>query len=951
VPTTTIEIDGSPINMAAANLWPTRMSLTLRGISTLSLIGNGVKLQAAPDPWLLKPIVLKVDGVPAFAGDVVDRKLEMTELGWTAVYQCRDLRARGDRVALVDSNTLGNEARWNFDPEDEDKIDARLGRTVGQILADALTMDQNAAALDGKGIGGYTSLSPPTLPAETAADLAAMTMIPPAPVSIGGERLLGAVDAFLRAWAPNHAMWVRPDGVIRFLDLRAVSELVLTLDDCGDRVMPPALSRSLSDCFTRAVVYGRSVAEGKLLSLSAGTLEEFFAYGSLDNAAAKAAYKDSDFSEDQAARSQGSVSVTDLTHVVVTSDPTTQAWGANEWDQTNRQGRVYLTDTAGSGINYMVSSRIVANTANASGGTSTFTLETALPGTDFDTYVLYGISSGASLVYRKYRATDPDIRDALARRMTYPVPYVLAGGGAATMTSYPMGSVCWSTTGAPPYNEFSIPMTVDPSDGTFTFSAPTRKMAGKEPDDVRILAAVNVQTLTATVPASGYEGTAHTVDGMEDTMPIYLREWRDPANLANVLAFAQDQLDSVKDAIVEGSVTLQRLYTPALGFGVGLSIEGARYETGWEGVNLPVVQVDVSWNSRGASSHTTTLQVSNRRANYAATAFLQPERRAGEGIAGGFDFSTGGGFSGPMGGGYGLAGGMGGGYGMGGYGADGFGLDGGASGAGASSPFGTGGMDGGGMATEAPGGFGGGDDFVAMADMMGPVPTSAKDPRSRYDRTPARDATSPRDPRPARDSTPAGERPYKPGRKYTTPGKYSVARKFDAPDRKAESAARAKASAGRRAQVDQRRQANAAKGRAAQERQAAARQRPDQQRERIERRSGLQERSAPIHDANRWVNQADPEAALGQSSAATASRRQEGDRDRAELQKRKATDEKVGEIRDAQGWINQADPDAMRRQSPDTTKADQQRSDVARRAAEQKARDDADGGQDWRDAP
>ena len=84
-------------------------------------------------------------------------------------YQCHGLESRANRFPHTDSNTGVDSSAYNLalDNQQSDYIAARAGRTVGEILADVLTMDANAAALDAAGIGAYTSLSPPTLPATT----------------------------------------------------------------------------------------------------------------------------------------------------------------------------------------------------------------------------------------------------------------------------------------------------------------------------------------------------------------------------------------------------------------------------------------------------------------------------------------------------------------------------------------------------------------------------------------------------------------------------------------------------------------------------------------------------------------------------------------------------------------------------------------------------------------
>jgi hypothetical protein len=272
---------------------------------------------------------------------------------------------------------------------------------------------------------------------------------------------------------------------------------------------------------------------------------------------------------------------------------------------------------------------VASNAAKTSGGTSNFILDLALPATNYDHYTLYGISTGPALVYKKYKVVDPDIAAAMTRQFSYPQPWVGANGDVAVMTSYPMGSSLWSETGNPPYLEQTIPFTFTPSTGEVIFATPTYKViGGHDPTDVRILAAVNVGALTAVAPSSGYEGTSHTLEGLSDTLTVTVRSWRDPINQTAMEAYAQDLLDSVKDTVVEGAVTYHGLFIDALTFGLGISVTGSAYTTGWESLNLPIVAVDLEWNSGSAANYTTTMHVSNRRAHLTTDSFLKPDRPA-----------------------------------------------------------------------------------------------------------------------------------------------------------------------------------------------------------------------------------------------------------------------------------------------------------------------------------
>lgn len=636
---TTLTINGSAVTLSAQNSWPVALQYRYRGYSTLTIQRRGGPLQTLPDPWLGKPVALAIAGTTYFVGDVVDADPAYTELGWITTYQCRDLKARCDRVPLTDSNTLTDTAAFNLQADDPAVIDSRQGRTVGQMVTAVLTMAGNAAALDARGVGAYTSLSPtPVLPASTVADLALLTLIPPMGTYIQGEKLLTALEQFLGQWAPNHVLWIEPaTGAIRVLDQRTFANHTLTLGTDPIDVSP--LRRSIADCFQRVVVRGAPIAERKVISLSDGGLAEDFGYGAVSNAAAKAAWTPQQALLDKSARSEGTCSCTDTLHIVVDPTDATQAWGANDWDQTatGHRGVLDLYYSAGSGIGQYVSRRIVANGALAAGGTCTVQVDIALPAVNYDHFKIYGVSNGLGLVWKKYLVVDPDVGAAMTTQLTYPAPWVGANGGVAVMTSYPMGSVCWSSTGSPPYEEVPAWFTIDPSTSHLYFIAATYVTAGNRvPSDVRALIAVNTGSLTAIYPPDSggavYGGTSHTVEGLSETLTVTCLQWRDPANQTAMDAYAHDLHDSVKDTVVEGTVVYDGLYLTALAPGQAVSIAGAGYTTGWEGLALPILEAELRWNLRGPVNYTTLMRVGNRRAHYTAIAYLRPDRPVGTGL-------------------------------------------------------------------------------------------------------------------------------------------------------------------------------------------------------------------------------------------------------------------------------------------------------------------------------
>ncbi|WP_165076166.1 hypothetical protein, partial [Paludisphaera rhizosphaerae] len=468
----------------------------------------------------------------------------------------------------------------------------------------------NAGPMNDLGIGGYSvSGSTYSLPASTLSDLAALTQIPTGVCTVSGPRCLSAVESFIQSIYPGHALNVQPDGTIRVFDLLDPTAVTLTLEDLTDLTNPPSVRRSLADCFTKVTIFGQPRTVAKLVSLSNGGLEEWFQYPGVTNAAAKAAWTTNVYKYGQTSRSTGTASCTDTLHVELTSSDATQTWAADAFGPSAQQGVLHLWKNVVSGVDSIYSVKVVANDALTAGGTATFTLESPLPATDYDGYTLYGFDQGPALVYRRYRVVDADMRAALARKFSPSAVWVGAYGGSATSTNVPMASVCWDG------NEVTDGFSPDISDGTITFFVPTYITAGnRPPDDVRVLIAVNEDSLTATAPASGWEGTAYTVDGLEREQRIFMKSWTDPNNQAAMDDYAQQLLDVNKNTVVDLSLTVNRILEEVLPLAnQGLNLTADGYSTGLETAGLPITSLSIVWNNGAASLHTTSVTASNRR--------------------------------------------------------------------------------------------------------------------------------------------------------------------------------------------------------------------------------------------------------------------------------------------------------------------------------------------------
>jgi hypothetical protein len=600
-------------------------------------------LAALPDAWSAKSVTLTMGGTLRFSGDVVgyvDRYHD--EASWVREYRALGLRNRADYLPVTDSVTLTDTAVFNLPGDDPNFVGARAGLSVGQIVTQILTMTGNAVALFNAGIGAYTSMGPPTLPAATVTDLAALTVIPQWRVAISGERILQSLENFVQTCHPNHWLHVQPDGTIRFLDLRGTSANTLTLG--GDpRLGMPSLTRDYSECFSQVEVRGNTIAVPMTLqtlpwqgsSSSDGGLQEAFAWNGFTNAQAKTNWTPASFNQPSIngdSNDFGTCTCTDTTHVVVTSHDNTATWAVNFWAQGTgeAQGQIYVYSDIIPGIGQLYAARIVANTALAAAGTSILTLDRPLPAVTYNSYQIWGLALNGSVVWRKYKVSNSNIASALLNFFPYPVPIRGANGTSAAMTSVPVAEIQWSNNGSPPYNTSAMGLTVDPVGGYIYLDRPSALVFGTQttaPSNVIAFLPVANGSLAVYSPSSStYGGTSFTVEGIQRTKVITVRDWKDYSNTSTMQTFASEFLDSVKDVVVEGTVPYFGLAASQyLAPGQNVSIAGSGYVTGYESLALPVVSAEVLFQSGPqGTSYMTTLQLSNRRGRFNSDNFLRP---------------------------------------------------------------------------------------------------------------------------------------------------------------------------------------------------------------------------------------------------------------------------------------------------------------------------------------
>ena len=644
-----ISINGTPINLALTTTSIDRCIPYVKGgIPELQFSRLLGPLTTLPDPWSGQPCTLTMGGTLVFAGDVqgyVDRWMD--GFGWLREYRALGLLNRAGYIPVTDSETLTDTSYWNLPGDDPLFLGSRAGLTIGAVVGKVLVMAQNAAALSAAGIGNYTTLGPPAvLPAVTLADLATLTVVPPWRSTICGERILATLEAYVTAAHPNHFLHVDPLGYIRFLDSRTFTGATITIG-ADPRVGMPMLTRDFSECYSRVQVRGNSLVRGWTLqtqpwpgsSAADGGLAEFFDHDGLSNAAAKAAWVPANWSQPNqygAPFDTGTCTEPDTTHVVVTSANTAMTWATNQLAQGVGQQLcqiVLVSDTLAGTVTQQFQARVVANTALTAGGTSTLTLDIALPATTYGSYQLFGLARGANVVGRRYKVTNLAVANKMLNFFPYPFAYTNSQGSAASLTSTPVGTVMWSAFGtSPPYNTGYDGITLDPDNGLVYFDKPTQVVAGGLstptiwPANVQAFVPIAAGTLAAWAPSSSTDaGTLHSVEGISRTKVISILEWKDYSNQVNMNTFASEVLDSVKDVVVEGTLPYLGLLTTYLAPGRAVSIAGSGFITGWESLALPVVSASIEFQPGPAgTSYVMNLSLSNRRGRFSSENFLRP---------------------------------------------------------------------------------------------------------------------------------------------------------------------------------------------------------------------------------------------------------------------------------------------------------------------------------------
>lgn len=571
-----------------------------------------------------------------FVGDLDRPEGGVVAEGYQWNYTCTDLKWRADRVTLTALDGSGTTS-FNLPGDDFSFYFAVNGRTVGQILTALLQEATNAASLDAAGVGAYVSLSPPTLPADTLTDLAALNVVPPEAVRLSGESLLNLLEQFLQRWHPQYALWVEATGIIRIrsiFTLPAVPVALPAADGTGADVDWPTVNVDCTDCYSSWSIRGLDI-QTAYLSVHDGTLSEAWT-GTLESS-----WTINDFLQPKDGADDGAASGVTSTSCTVHSDHATAHWVTNFWSGGDQAGWIYLYNPAGAGLELYEMRPAISCTSLSPGGSATVNWDPSLPlsSTGYTRYRLIGLATPKALVGRDFHVREPSTgkvdRDTIVgARMVprSPKGMPIANLSRAFNVFYPYAYVQWSQTGAYPWFEVPINVQLDPIRGHIVLTEPAViKSAGlagtsavlkqKYPTtfaeglfyDLKVLVPYNRGSLDARAPASGEAGTAHTTYGISRTKLEHRDDFNWVGDSTSLALLAAERLACVKDAVVEGNIAWHELpgdFDPFVpGFSLSISASGS--STPLDGLSLPVRTCVIRWHDEGPSLHTVSMRFSN----------------------------------------------------------------------------------------------------------------------------------------------------------------------------------------------------------------------------------------------------------------------------------------------------------------------------------------------------
>jgi hypothetical protein len=266
------------------------------------------------DPWIDKPVVLKINNKLIFFGRIEKRVESLSKSGWLYGYRATGLEQVFSRWPIVSPFDGTGSVTFNLPPKDPLYDPTYAGLSLGEMIRLILEEPTTAEHFHALNFGRYhrnPTTNVLTLDSRTLADLSDPILggfLPPQAVTFSGDDALQAIRSVLQSAAPNHCLWfelVHEGGkywtMPRFSDL---SIRTTKVDRSFDKHPAPEIQRDYSQAYPRVCVRGGPYIQPVILSKSAGQIVEDFAWIPYQNTtlAAKQQWKLSDWLDQNTGR-------------------------------------------------------------------------------------------------------------------------------------------------------------------------------------------------------------------------------------------------------------------------------------------------------------------------------------------------------------------------------------------------------------------------------------------------------------------------------------------------------------------------------------------------------------------------------------------------------------------------------------------------------------------------
>jgi hypothetical protein len=574
-------------------------------------------------------------GARVFLGDVMERRLVGAPGAEEAVYTCRDIRARAERVNVTDPVSLAPRVVFNAPGGDREHFDAQCGLTVGEIVAWLFDTFEDALVAAGAAEAG--------MPACQIDEIEGLDAAPPKLVLANLD-----FDAALRevlAYEPDVMLaWDPATEVYRFRRLSGLAAADVTYNSV-DRALSSLVTPTVEGRATAYKIVGREAHNTRSAYLSEGELEEYWGGRALTTAAVTAGsavvipVDNTAFFEAQDRITVGGGATGETTTVIsVTYGASVRAdltkshaagtvvsnknWIEDHWTiakalgprdsdagaATGGQAGTLVDTNKNWAANRWLSAEVTLFKSNliqkravtdSTATTLTVTPNWLVAPAEGDAYSIRVGVSRYRYVYSRYRVTDTDKRKISE---IVPDPETLAPlPGLALVSRRPrvwreLASGAW----------YVAPVVFDYTNGVFTSVTPmadgnmTSEGAATAAPDVRLDYSYLGVPSVVRYPSSGWTGTAYSEAGVERERVRYVDDFAKSEDAPQYAALAEKLLWPLADVAWRGTLSLGLIDTKWLTIDYRVNIKakndaGQAVATGLESIGALVSSAEIDF--------------------------------------------------------------------------------------------------------------------------------------------------------------------------------------------------------------------------------------------------------------------------------------------------------------------------------------------------------------------